>query len=750
MSDSAEIVELPARGSGPFPGARAAPTKKRERMSEDDVLAIIGRELRDAVGQDGDELSTQRATALSYYEGKPLGTERPGHSSIVSRNVMEAVEWVLPALLRIFVASDQIAVVEATKPGEAEEQAAETATQYITQIFYRDNDGFSVLHDAFKDGLLSKIGWVKRWWQVKTRQEAWSGSGLTPQEYQAKIAELTAKGGSVEVLESKQYVDPVEGPLHDCDLTITYEESRVVLENVPPEEILFSPKCRRGYMPFVCHRRARTFSDLLAEGYDEDSIRDCLGTGFMGSDEALRRQEPLVSSLFDDPLDESMRQVWCEESYLLMDYDQNGIAELCKVMTVNDGQRVLLKKDGKIDVEPVPEIPLTWFCPIPMPHTLAGGHSLADLILDLQRIKSTLLRQMLDNIYLTNNPRIIVSDNAVNENTQSDILHSQPGGIIRARDAAGIVPHITPFVAASAQPLVEYLDQTQEVRTGVARHNQGLNPDDLNKTATGVSLIQQAASQRCELIARVYGRSVQELVRGILGLVRRHQQTARVIMVTGKPLTMSPGDWEEELDVVVNVGLGTGNKDQITQHLMAILQLQNGIVQLQGGPTGPLVYPQNVYAALEKMTESAGFKESFFADPSQPPPQGMQPPPEKPDPDMEKVKGQMALGQMKAQAQAEINKQKAEAQVAVSGQQAQQEIAIERDRTNSEIQLEREQLAHRMALEQRDAENRYKLEILKLQHELAIEKMRADMQQRESEAKIAQGFAAAAAPAASP
>jgi hypothetical protein len=307
------------------------------------------------------------------------------------------------------------------------------------------------------------------------------------------------------------------------------------------------------------------------------------------------------------------------------------------------------------------------------------------------------------------------------------------------------VPHVTPFVAASAQPLVEYLDQTQEVRTGVARHNQGLNPDDLNKTATGVSLIQQAASQRCELIARVFGRSVQELVRGILGLVRRHQQQARIVMVTGRPLTMDPSMWQEELDVTVNVGLGTGNKDQITQNLMAILQLQNGVVQLQGGPTGPLVYPQNVYAALEKLTESSGFKESFFADPSQPPPQGTAPPPQKPDPEMAKVQGQMQLAQMKAQSQLEINRQKAQAAVAVGGQQAQQEVAIERDKTNSEMQLEREQLMHRMALEQRDAENRYKLEILKLQHEIAIEKMRADMQQRESEARIAQGFAAAAA-----
>jgi len=735
MSDAAVI-------RGPFPSARHTPADEpkgrgRGTMSEEDVLAIISAELKDAVGQDGDELSAARAEALSYYHGKPLGTERSGHSTLVARNVLEVVEWVLPALARIFLASDRIAIVEPTKPGEAEAQAAETATEYITQIWYRDNDGFSLLLDFIKDGLLAKIGWIKRWWQEKVTQETESYTGLTPIEYQAKYAELSAKG-QVEVLESREYTDPALGALHDCTLQITTEDSRVVLEGVPPEEIVFSPRCKRGYMPFVCHKRARTFSDLLQDGYDEDSIRECLGEGgALSPDEALQRQTP-PAGLFDDPVDESMKTVYCEESYLLMDYNQDGIAELCKVMTVNDATRVLLRRDGKPDIEAVDEIPLVWWTPVPMPHTLSSSLSMADLVMDLQRIKTALLRQMLDNIYLTNNPRIIVGDNASNENTQHDILHSQPGGIIRARDPAGIVPHITPFVAGSAFPLVEYLDQTMEVRSGVARHNQGLNPDDLNKTATGVSLIQAAASQRCELIARILGRSVQELVRGILGLVRRHQQQARVVMVTGKPLTMDPSLWREELDVSVNVGLGTGSRDKITQDLMAILQLQNGIVQLQGGPSGPLVYPKNVFDALERLTEiGMGFKESFFADPSQPPPAGTPPPEQKPDPEMAKVQGQMQLQKMKMEAQQQMNQQKAMATVAVSGEQAKQEVAIERDRANTEMQLEREQAAFRMALEQKDAENRYKLEILQLQHDLAIAKMKADMQQRESEARIA-------------
>jgi hypothetical protein len=576
-------------------------------------------------------------------------------------------------------------------------------------------------------------------------QDTQSFSGLTDMEYQAKLAELEQQG-EVEILEEEDRFDPILGPVKDCTIQVTIEESRVRLENVPPEEVLYSPRCRRGYLPFVCHRRARTVSDLIAEGYDEEDIEEAVGPSEAGfGDEARRRQMPEVPSLAPEfVVDDSMREVWVEESYIRLDWNQDGIAELCKVCSVHNAARALLRRNGEPDIEPVDEIPLVWWTPVPMPHKLAG-HSVADLVMDLQQIKSTLMRQILDNIYLTNVPRTIVSDGAANENTYDDIMRVRPGQLIRARDAAGVVTYTTPFVAGAAFPVVEYLDQTHEVRTGISRHNQGLNPDDLNKTATGVALIQEAASQRCEMIARVFARAVQELVRGVLQLVRRHQQQARIIMATGQPLTMDPRLWKSELDVNVSVGLGTGSKDKVQQNLMTVLQLQQGIVTLQQGISGPLVFAQNVYDALENLTESAGFRQSFFTDPSKPPPQMPGPPQQpqpQPDPAMMAAQAKIQAEQARAQSQIQINQQKAVADAQIAAAKAQQQAQLDEHQAQMEMRMRQMELQQKMMLENMEAQNSARLEQQRMQHEMMIERQReasrAALAERQVEGRLAQ------------
>jgi hypothetical protein len=359
--------------------------------------------------------------------------------------------------------------------------------------------------------------------------------------------------------------------------------------------------------------------------------------------------------------------------------------------------------------------------------------SLADLVMDLQLIKSTLFRTMVDNAFLSNWPRVEVADDSVNENTYDDLLTLRPGGVVRTKRLGGVQPMTIPYVADKSFPLMEYLDQTQEVRTGVARHNQGINPDDLNKTATGVSLLQQAAAQRVELFARIFAFGVERLMRGILGLVRRHQQQERIIRVTGGWLRVDPEQLREEMPVTVSVGLGTGNRDQVLQHLMQIVQLQGTIVQQQGGPNGPLVYSHNVFDALKALQENAGFKSSFFTDPSQPPPPGAQPqqgPP--PDPGMMKAQAAIQALQMKAQADAQAMQQKAQLEVGLQQQKAQQEA-----------QLAQQRLSHELALEQRRAEQQMELERQKSANDIVIERSRAEAQaqaqMREIELKYAAG-----------
>lgn len=759
--------------------ARAKRRDGKRTMSTDELKNIIRQEMNQAIGAENGKLANERQELMAYYQGEEFADPPPGQnrSRVVMLTVLETVEWVLPALLRIFTAGTHLAELAPirttmtpppTPPGMPPpmdpEEAGRQATEYVNHVFNVDNDGFMVLHDWFKDGLLQKLGWVKRWWNEEKIRETNTFTGLTEDEYAAKLNDLNDPNSSaeVEILEERSYPaptpsgmgedapQPIPPPpppmpgqppqppppppmLYDCKIRVTRKQGRIKIAPVPPEEVLFSARSTREDIPYLCHKSPVTATQLIQEGFD----RECLETvGWSDTDdynpERLQRFAPDDDMPFtDDRTDKPMRKYWREENYVMADYDGDGVAELLKVTTVNRAA-VILTKDGKPDIEEVDEIPFDHLCPVPMPHKLVGM-SVADLVMDLQRIKSTLIRQMLDNIYLTNNPRHLVVESAATDETYDDLLTSKPGGLVRTRQADGVVPLVTPFVAEKAQGLVEYMDQTAEVRTGISRHNQGLNPDDLNKTATGVSLIQEAAAQRVELIARIFAFSVEKHVRGILGLIKKHAQQERIIRVSGAPLQADPAQWKHDMTVSVSVGLGTGNKDQIMSHLMALLNVQQQIVMSQGGISGPLVYGKNIYDTVSKLSENAGFKSNWAVqDPTVPPPPSVTGPPQPPKPDPQAAAAQamaqaeIQINQQKAQQDGQLNEQKAQHQQQLAGQKAQQEMVINQQQLDHQKSLDTQKLQHDFAIQSMKAQNEMDIERLRAANDLAIEKIKAD------------------------
>jgi len=719
-------------------------------LDEDEVKSIIQRELENALGNNDGDLARQRQEALKYYDGEKFGNEVDGRSEVVMRSVLEAVEWVLPALLRIFTASDQICLIEPNLPGS--EDKAKRATQYINWIFYRDNPGFMILHDWFKDALLEKVGWVKYWWDTQEETETKSYEGLTREQYDA----LLGQDADVEVVKESKYTQevdsflqdrpqpppPLQPPplpgmppipvppleLYDCTLRITRDNGRARIEGVPPEQIRFSPRARRGDIPFISHVVQWTYSDLLEQGYDADTLDEVPFDDTMDWNTERRERYGKEAYTLSDERSDSAREIWVEESYIQLALGKSKTTELYKVTTAGAG-KVILTKGGKPDIECVEEAPFVSICPIPRPHALVGN-SLADLTMDIQLIKSTLMRQMLDNAYLSNWPRMEIGDDVVNENTYDDMLTHRPGGMVRTRRLGGIQALAVPYTADKTFGLIEYLDQTQEVRTGVARHNQGINPDDLNKTATGVSLLQQAAAQRVELFARIFAVGVQELLRGVMGLVKRHQQQERIIHITGDWLKFSPDELRgDDMPVTVSVGLGTGNRDQILAQLMQLVQLQGNIVMQQGGVQGPLVYAKNVYDVLHTLTEAAGFKQPFFQDPSVPPPPGMAGPPQPPKPDptqavveATKIKAQATVQAMglKAQAQQQQAQSKAQLDSQLAQQRAQLDAELQQRRLDHELEMERQQAQHKMVLEAQQAQHEQELQTREMLAKVAV------------------------------
>ena len=631
------------------------------RMDDDRLRQVVQSEIYASTGaffgsQSGGDLSVQRRKAMEYYHGEPFGNEVEGRSSVVLTDVADVIEGMLPGLLEIFTSSDDVVRCEAVQPGD--EAFAHQATEYLNHIFHKDNDGFQILYDWFKTALLQKNGIVKIWWEETDEEKRETFTGLSEDEMLWIL--------QVEDVESIEHT-PTEDGFHDLTILRKVSDGRIRIVGVPPEEFMIA---RRAVdiddAPFLAHRVRRTVSELIEQGFDPDLL-DTIPS----YDEEEFNEERLARfeaeddwPLEADSIDKTMRVIWVTECFLKVDYDGDGVAELRKVTIAGPGYVIL-------DNEPIDEQPFVSITPIPTPHKFFGI-SVADQTMDLQLIKSTVLRQTLDNMYFVNNGRVVVNERV----NLDDLLTQRPGGVVRADGKEPVSGSweqiVTQSIGQHSYPLLEYLDSVKENRTGFSRYNQGTDADSLNKTATGIKAIQAAGAKRQELIVRVFAVGLRKLMEKELRLVINHQQRERIIRLRDEWVPMDPRSWNADMDISISVGLGHGDKQQQLLILQRIMEIQQTIVEFQGGVNGPLVGLPEIYAAFSKMIEAGGMKntESFVTDPGQ----AQQQPQEKP-PDPKMVEVQMKAQQAKMDA--EMKGQEVQAKLAFEGMKAERDAALE-------------------------------------------------------------------------
>lgn len=640
-------------------------------MTETELRGAAEAAIRESVGYSSSEIVTERETALKYYYGEPFGDEAEGRSQVVSRDVLEAVEWMMPSLLRIFTSGD---VVKFEPKGPEDEQAAEQATDYIQHIFNVDNNGFLVLHDWFKDALLSKVGVVKHWWDASEKTVTTTYAGLTEDEYL-----LEASDDDATVLEHTQYEyeDEPGVILHDLKVSHTFDDGRVRIEGVPPEEFLISTRARSiADAHFVGHRVRKTRSELLEMGFDRKKV-DALGddgdSDYLTGERETRMADEEYDGGRSGTEDRSTDKITYTEGYIRLDVNKDGLAELVKVSLGGTGQVSLL------DWEEVDRVPFSDLCPVRTPHKFFGM-SLADLVMDVQLINSTLMRQMLDNLYLSNNPEKEVDINGVVN--MDDFMTSRPGGIKRVKKIGTSREINVPFTAAASFPMLEHLSRIKELRTGVSPSTQVDSEALQNQSATAANIAQDATAQRAELIARIFAETgVKDLFRNLLKIVTTHQDRERVIRLRNGWVPMDPRSWNAEMDVTINVGLGHGNKQMQSAMLSRILDYQ--IMGMQQGGVG-MVTPKHIYNTLEKLVNLAGFKsvDPFFADPG--------------DGQQQQQQQQGNPEEAKAMIDAQIEQKKAEIKASVEYQtktaQMQLDSELKREQMKMEVQLKREQM----------------------------------------------------------
>ena len=578
---------------------------------------------------------------MQYYYGEPYGNEVEGRSQVVTTEVKDAVEEILPALMKIFTSSDEVVRFEAQNPDD--EAAAQQATDYINYIFSRVNNGFVALFCLFKDALLLKNGFLKVYWENYEDQRKETYEDLTDDEFAS-----LAQDEELELIEHDQKPDPnlpagIPLPpgmpipqIHDAVFRRSKKYGKVCIDPVPPEEVLISRNTANDLAKanFVEHRTKKTLSEIRGMGYKiDDDVADNSEADF--NMERQQRQSfdtDQVPDLDHGGADKSTRKVWFCEAYLNVDYDGDGIAEFRKVSKI--GKKIL-------DNEEFDSLPLIGGSAILMPHKFFGL-SIHDLVGDIQLIKSAVTRQLLDNQYLANNGRYELLDNMVN---MSDFLTSRPGGGVRVKVLGAIRRLDNPVLGAPAYELLNYLDRIKQARTGVVDFQEWIDPNVLNAKATTAEIAKSATTQRIELMARILAEGpVKALFWKIMELVSKHQQKPQVVKLRGQWVKVDPREWHNKFDMTITVGLGTGTQSNTQQGAMGIMQIQDAMMKMGLGDV--TVTPTNMYLAAVKYAKAVFPKDGamFFQDPKLAKPK--QPPP---DPELLKIQAKQESDHIKAQ-----------------------------------------------------------------------------------------------------
>jgi len=630
-------------------------------ITDDDIRRRIEDEVTEALGY-GDELSQQRAEAMAYYYGSEMGNEVEGRSHYVDSTVQDSIEWIKPSLMRVFASGDELVQFQPTNPNDVE--GAKQATDYVNYVLQSQNNGWEILYNWFTDALLQKNGIIKVWWE---ESEAWQREeyqNLTDVELESLVMD-----DAVEVVEHDEI--PTEmGAMHNVVIKRFMTDGMVKVANVPPEEFLINREAESiEDARFVCHRVRKTLTELR-EMYGDVDAEDLTGGDILDNytfDTERAARYMFDNSAMPSPIDntgveDALREYWLLESFMQTDYDNDGIAELRKVCTVGD--KILSN-------EPVDSIPFISITPIKIPHKFFGL-SIADLTIPLQQIKSSIMRNLLDNMYNQNFGRFAVLEGQAN---LDDLLTARPGGIVRVKSPNAVTPLATPALEPYTFQMLEYIDQIRESRAGVSRTSQGLNENALTShtTATAVNAVMTAAQSRVELIARQFAETgVKDLMCTIYELLLKNMDRKRVVKLRDQWVEVDPSSWNDKMDAKVSVALGHGNKDQQIMQLTSLVQMAS---QQSGSP---MIQPENMYNLTASLLKAMGYQN---VDDYITPPDRQQPP--QPDPIQQATLKAMEVEDQVKQGELEVKKMKVQNEIEETKMDAQfkmVEMEMEADR----------------------------------------------------------------------
>jgi len=573
-----------------------------EPMDKDTVEGIVQKAVQDAVDFIESEISEPRIRAQRYFDGKvDIGHEQ-GRSKVVATKCRDVVRGIKPSIQRVFLSTENPVEFVPRMPEDV--PIAEQMTKYANYKF-QQNNGYRMLNDVFQDAMVKKCGIAKVMFEDKTKSEIYSYTGLSAEEFM-----FLAEEDDVEVLEQTitQEIEidemgvEIERPIYDVKISRTVSDGDILITSVPPEEFFVDRNARSIDDFFVVgHRTDMTIGDLLAMGYEEDEIQGLTGTiSTIESEAEFERRGYTIDEDDDESVDPTSKKVVVTEAYMKVDAEGLGIPQLYRFVLAGAGYKML-------SYDLADEVPFAVFEIDPEPHAFFG-RSLVELVQNDQDAATAMLRGVLDNVSLTNNPGLEVVEGQV---SIDDLLNNEIGRIVRVKSPGAIREQVVPFTAGSTLPALQYFDMLVDNKTGVSKAAQGLDPDVLQSaTATAVAATMEGAAGQAEVMARNLAEGgMRQLFRLIASTIIKNSDKEEIIRLNNQFVAVDPRVWNADMDIIVNVGLGTGRENEKAAVLRETIQMQMSIWQ-QYGPNNGMVTMTNIRNTLADTLAAVGLKNS--------------------------------------------------------------------------------------------------------------------------------------------
>ncbi len=718
-------------------------------LSDDDILTIVSSELSLADSSTYNGVSNvSLEEALKYYLGVPNGTEIEGRSQIMSTDVADAIEWIMPQIMKSFTQNNEVVIFDPVHDGD--EKQAELESEYVYEVLMKQNDGFIVLHQFVKDALMQRNGILKVYYAKHNETKTSDYTGISEDQLNSL---LSSEG--VEMIEKSEYIDQkqtemkqqqiqqqlqqteqsyqqqreqaqqqgqqvpeemeikwaqeqqnlaleMEKPvmLFDVKVSVTRDRGQIYVDPVPPEEFRLNAQhnsiCLDGAR-FTAHVILKPASDIIEEyGISKEKVKEFPeGSNFYDREYRFSLQNESVFYDRVDSGDESQRLLEVSECYLQLDIDETGISKLMKVTVMGgDSPTDLLSAE---EVESMPWVSTTAFL---MSHKFSGL-SITDRLKQIQDQKTALWRNMFDNMYLQNNQRNVVVENQVN---MDDLLVSRPGGIIRAKRLDSIMPLVTPQLGQDAYNMMTYLDQVRAGRTGVDPDGSATPANIGDRVGSeGVERLMNAKEELVGLIIRVVAETgIKPLCTKIRDLSMKHIDSVLDFRFRGQWYEINPSEWPDRTNCTVRVGTGTGNHQLQVMALSQVLITQKELAA--SGST--LVSNKKSFDTMDDYCKFSGLNGAvrYFVDPDSPEGKKAQEAKDQQDKEEKEKNDGERLAMVKAQlevAEAETVKAKAQADnVQLKAQVEQTKSLLVHNKQMSEATIEslKQQLAELEAL----------------------------------------------------